>query len=65
MWRSGRMYIDVEQLREDMEEECYGEYFGGGFGGAMAERAGIKEASDEELIKMAQRRGVNLDRYSR
>ena len=48
------MYIDVEQLREDMEEECYGAYFGGGFGGAMAERAGIKEASDEELIKMAQ-----------
>lgn len=59
------MYIDIKQLREDMEEECYGAYFGGGFGGAMAEEAEIKEASDEEIIKIAQRRGVNLDGYSR
>lgn len=59
------MYIDIEQLREDMEEECYGAYFGGGFGGAMAGEAEIKEASDEEIIKIAQRRGVNLDGYSR
>lgn len=59
------MYIDIEQLREDMEEECYGAYFGGGFGGAIAEEAEIKEASDEEIIKIAQRRGVNLGGYSR
>ena len=44
------MYIDIEQLREDMEEECYGAYFGGGFGGAMAGEAETKEASDEEII---------------
>ena len=59
------MYIDIEQLREDMEEECYGAYLGGGFGGAIAEEAEIKEASDEEIIKIAQRRGVNLGGYSR
>ena len=29
------MKIDIEKLREDMKQECYGAYFGGGFGAAL------------------------------
>lgn len=55
--------IDVDRLREDMESESLGAFFGGGFGGALMEASDIRRASDEELIKMAQRQGIDLDDY--
>lgn len=33
--RKNIMIIDVNELREDMKRDCYGAYFGGGFGGAL------------------------------
>ncbi len=59
----GNDSLDIERLRDDMESESLGAFFGGGFGGALIEASEIKRASDDELIKMAKRQGINLDRY--
>ena len=55
--------IDVERLRDDMESESLGAFFGGGFGGALMEASDIRSASDDEVIEMARRQGIDLDAY--
>ena len=55
--------IDYDSLREDLKEESLGAFFVGGFGGAMAEASDIDKASNEELIKMAKRQGIDISRY--
>lgn len=57
------MVIDIDKLREDLRNECYGAYFGGGFGGALVESFDVEKASPEELIEMAERQGVDLTDY--
>ncbi len=57
------MTIDISKLREDLKEECYGAYFGGGFGGALMEASDIEKASPEEIIEKAQEQGVDLRKY--
>ena len=55
--------IDIEKLREDMKDDCLGAYFGGGFGAALIEAFDVEKASYEELVKMAQNKGIDLRRY--
>ena len=55
--------IDIEKLREDMKDDCLGAYFGGGFGAALIESFDVEKASPEELVKMAQKNGIDLRRY--
>ncbi len=57
------MVIDVEKLREDLKRECYGAYFGGGFGGALVSSFDIEKASPDKLVEMAQQQGINLRKY--
>lgn len=57
------MVIDVEKLRKDMLDDCYGAYFVGDFGGALAESCDVENASDEELVEMALRQGIDLSKY--
>ena len=57
------MIIDVDKLREDMLNECYGAAFGGGFGGALVEAFDVENASPEKLVELAQQQGVDLQRY--
>ena len=57
------MIIDVDKLREDMLNESYGAFFCGGFGGALVESIDIERASDEELVEMAVRQGIDMRRY--
>lgn len=57
------MRIDVERLREDLKQDCYGAFFVGGYGGALMESFDVESASDEELISIAERNGVNLRKY--
>lgn len=57
------MIIDVDKLRDDMLQEDLGAFFGGGFGGALVEAVDVERASDEELVEMAQRQGIDLRRY--
>ena len=55
--------IDVDELRNDLRNECLGAFFGGGFGGALVESFDVDRASPEELVEMAQRQVINLRRY--
>lgn len=57
------MIIDVDELREDMKQDCYGAFFGGGFGTALIESSDIESASPEELVEIAQRKGIDLSKY--
>ena len=57
------MIIDVDKLREDMRNEDLGAFFGGGFGGALIEAIDIERASDEELVDMALKQGIDLRKY--
>jgi hypothetical protein len=58
-----KITIDIEKLRKDMREDNLGAFFGGGFGGAMVEAGDINRVSDEKLVEMAQRKGINLRNY--
>lgn len=58
------MEIDTERLRRDLEAECMGAFFGGGFGGAMAEASDIQRAGEAELLSIAQRMGVDISDYT-
>lgn len=55
--------IDVDELREDLREECLGAYFGGGYGAALVEAVDVDNASPEELVQMALDKGIDLRRY--
>ena len=55
--------IDIERLREDLKQECFGAYFVGGFGGALMENLSLEKASPEELLEIAQKRGIDIYRY--
>lgn len=51
------MYIDVDKLRKELLDETAGAYFSGGFGGAIIEHFDIENATDEEIIEIAQAKG--------
>lgn len=57
--------IDYEKLREDLKQELYGAAFGGGFGGAMAESWDRDNASNEELIHIAERNDIDPNDYEK
>ena len=57
------MIIDVDKLREDMRNEGLGAFFGGGFGGGLIEAIDVDRASDEELVDMALKQGIDLRKY--
>lgn len=55
--------IDIDKLRNDMRDECFGAYFGGGFGAALIESFDVDKATPEELVEMAQNQGIDLRMY--
>ena len=57
------MTIDIEKLREDLKQECYGAFFVGGFGGALRESFDLDRASPEELVDIAGKKGIDLRDY--
>lgn len=57
------MTIDIEKLREDLKQECYGAFFVGGFGGALMESFDLDRASPEELVDIAGEKGIDLKDY--
>ena len=57
------MTIDIEALREGLKQDCYGTCFGGGFGGALFESFDFERASPEELIEIAEKKGIDLRDY--
>ena len=57
------MTIDIEKLREDLKQECYGAFFVGGFGGALMESFDLEKASPERLVEIAEKKGIDLRNY--
>ncbi len=57
------MIIDVDALRNDLTNDGYGAFFGGGFGGALIEAADISQASEEEVVRIALEKGIDLGKY--
>lgn len=55
--------IDYDALREDLEDELLGAAFGGGFGGALMEAADLDDLSDEELLDIVRRNGIDPEDY--
>lgn len=55
--------IDADKLREDMKNDSLGAFFGGGYGGALFEAGQIDRASDEELVELARKKGVDFYKY--
>lgn len=58
-----RITIDVDKLRDDMENDYLGACFGGGFGGALFAALDVKRATPEQLVEMAQQQGIDLRKY--
>ena len=57
------MKINIERLREDMHDDSMGAFFGGGFGGALIESFDIENASDDRILEMARRKGIDIGEY--
>ncbi len=55
--------IDVDALREDLKNDSYGAFFGGGFGGALFEAIDIEKASDMEVVEIAREKNIDLRNY--
>ena len=64
-YEEGGVRIDVSRLRKDLLDDCYGAYFGGGFGAALVESFDIEEMSDQEVVDYAAQNGIDLRRYRR
>lgn len=54
--------IDIRRLRKDMED-YYGTAMYSGMPMAMMDLDEVESASDAELVAMARRKGVNLNKY--
>lgn len=57
------MTINFDKLSKDLENDSYGAYFGGGYGGALMDAFDVKHASNDDLLKMAKRKGFDVGKY--
>ena len=57
------MIIDIEKLKEDILQEYLGAHFIGGFGSPLIESFNLDKYSPEELIKIAEKLGINIYNY--
>ena len=54
--------IDVDRLRQDLEDDCLGIMFNIS-PAAVMELSEIEKATDEEIIEIARHNGYDLTRY--
>lgn len=57
------MEIDYDRLRSDLINFYQGAYFVGGFGAALMDSIDVEKMSDEELVKLALKKGFKLENY--
>ena len=57
------MDIDFDRLRSDLADDSYGAFYGGGFGVALMEAFDIEAAAEDELIQLAEDKGLDLEDY--
>lgn len=54
--------INTNRLRADLKD-CYGTAMFGGFPMAVMEMKAIERADDEELLKLAEKAGMDVQKY--
>lgn len=57
------MIIDIERLRQDLKNNYLGLFYGGGFGGALITSFQIDNLTEEELINLAIKSGIDITNY--
>lgn len=57
------MIFDIERLKEDLQDDSYGAYFSGGYGGALIEAMETEDDSDENIIMKAKKNRIDLQDY--
>ncbi len=55
--------IDINSLRKDLLDDCYGAYFGGGFGAGLIESFDIEKLSPQQLVDYAISKGIDIRKY--
>ena len=55
--------IDIDRLRKELENYYMSGFVVTGLGATFMEASDVKNASDEELVEMAQKAGFNLRKY--
>ena len=55
--------IDINKLRKDLENYYMSGFVVTGFGAAFMEATDVKNASDDEIIEMAQKASFDLRKY--
>ena len=55
--------IDINKLRKDLENYYMSGFVVTGFGAAFMEATDVKNASDDEIIEMAQKASFELRKY--
>ena len=55
--------IDIDRLRKDLEDYYMSGFVVTGFGAAFKEATDVKNASDDEIIEMAQKASFELRKY--
>lgn len=55
--------IDIDRLRKDLEDYYMSGFVVTGFGEAFMEATDVKNASDDEIIEMAQKASFELRKY--
>ena len=56
--------LDIDRLREDMKDD-FGTAMMSGMPAAVMDLSKVESASDEELLRMAEKRQMNLRKYMR
>ena len=57
------MTIDLDALREALERECYGAFYGGDLDGVLVQLTEAQYAAPEELIALAEEMGLDLKQF--
>ena len=55
--------IDIDRLRKDLEDYYMSGFVVTGFGATFMEATDVKNASDDEIIEMAQKASFELRKY--
>ena len=55
--------IDIDKLRKDLEDYYMTGFVVTGFGAAFMEAAAVKNVSDDEIVEMASKAGLDLRKY--
>lgn len=60
---NGGVDRDINNIKKAVEEELLGAYLSGGYGAALVEMSDLENMSDVELVRYANRLGIDTSEY--